>query len=107
LASARLGRLPNRRDFLRVQAGRRCAMPGFVLQIAPAPADLAVLRLVEGEYEKQDSTGHTLAFTQRLECLGAYRDGVLIPPADGPDEFRPSPWLTRFGAMPPQEEEKK
>jgi len=42
LASARLGRLPNRRDFLRVQAGRRCAMPGFVLQIAPAPADLAV-----------------------------------------------------------------
>jgi ribonuclease P protein component len=42
LASARLGRLPNRRDFLRVQAGRRCAMPGFVLQVAPAPADLAL-----------------------------------------------------------------
>jgi ribonuclease P protein component len=40
LASARLGRLPNRRDFLRVQAGRRCAMPGFVLQVAPVPADL-------------------------------------------------------------------
>jgi ribonuclease P protein component len=40
LASARLGRLPNRRDFLRVQAGRRCAMPGFVLQVAPAPSDL-------------------------------------------------------------------
>ncbi|MFI5002205.1 MAG: ribonuclease P protein component [Reyranellales bacterium] len=36
----RPGRLPNRRDFLRVQAGRRCAMPGFVLQTAPAPADL-------------------------------------------------------------------
>jgi ribonuclease P protein component len=42
LASARLGRLPNRRDFLRVQAGRRCAMPGFVLQAAPAPADLVL-----------------------------------------------------------------
>jgi ribonuclease P protein component len=28
--------LPNRRDFLRVQAGRRCAVPGFVLQLAPA-----------------------------------------------------------------------
>jgi ribonuclease P protein component len=40
LASARLGRLPNRRDFLRVQAGRRVAMPGFVLQVAPVPADL-------------------------------------------------------------------
>ncbi len=40
MASARLGRLPNRRDFLRVQAGRRCAMPGFVLQIAPVPAGL-------------------------------------------------------------------
>jgi ribonuclease P protein component len=40
LAAARLGRLPNRRDFLRVQAGRRCAMPGFVLQAAPAPEDL-------------------------------------------------------------------
>jgi ribonuclease P protein component len=42
LASARLGRLPNRRDFLRVQAGRRCAMPGFVLQVAPAPPELAL-----------------------------------------------------------------
>src|SRR3954466_791011 len=38
VAPARPGRLPNRRDFLRVQAGRRCAMPGFVLQAAPAPA---------------------------------------------------------------------
>src|SRR5215467_11838166 len=41
LAPARPGRLPNRRDFLRVQAGRRCAMPGFVLQAAPAPAELS------------------------------------------------------------------
>jgi ribonuclease P protein component len=40
LTAARLGRLPNRRDFLRVQAGRRCAMPGFVLQTAPLPAEL-------------------------------------------------------------------
>jgi len=42
LATARLGRLPNRRDFLRVQGGRRCAMPGFVLQAAPAPAELSL-----------------------------------------------------------------
>jgi ribonuclease P protein component len=42
LASAPLGRLPNRRDFLRVQAGRRCAMPGFVLQAAPVPAELVL-----------------------------------------------------------------
>jgi len=41
VAPVRPGRLPNRRDFLRVQAGRRCAMPGFVLQAAPAPGDLA------------------------------------------------------------------
>ena len=27
---------------LRVQAGRRCAMPGFVLQVAPAPRDLVL-----------------------------------------------------------------
>ncbi|MGQ3298497.1 ribonuclease P protein component [Reyranella sp.] len=40
MAAARLGRLPNRSDFLRVQAGRRCAMPGFVLQTAPVPAEL-------------------------------------------------------------------
>src|SRR6185437_5916711 len=40
VAPVRPGRLPNRRDFLRVQAGRRCAMPGFVLQAAPVPADL-------------------------------------------------------------------
>ena len=39
MAPVRPGRLPNRRDFLRVQAGRRCAMPGFVLQAAPVPAD--------------------------------------------------------------------
>jgi ribonuclease P protein component len=45
LATARLGRLPNRRDFLRVQAGRRCAMPGFVLQVAPIPAELGPAEL--------------------------------------------------------------
>src|SRR5471032_3005585 len=39
---ARPGRLPNRQDFLRVQAGRRCAMPGFVLQAAPVPVDLSL-----------------------------------------------------------------
>ena len=39
MAPAKPGRLPNRRDFLRVQAGRRCAMPGFVLQVAPIPRD--------------------------------------------------------------------
>jgi ribonuclease P protein component len=42
LTAPRLGRLPNRRDFLRVQAGRRCAMPGFVLQVAPLPSDVHV-----------------------------------------------------------------
>ncbi|MBL6614055.1 MAG: ribonuclease P protein component [Reyranella sp.] len=42
MASAPLGRLPNRRDFLRVQAGRRCAMPGFVLQAAPIPPELVL-----------------------------------------------------------------
>jgi ribonuclease P protein component len=42
LAAARLGRLPNRSDFLRVQAGRRVAMPGFVLQTAPVPVDLSL-----------------------------------------------------------------
>jgi ribonuclease P protein component len=35
----RPGRLPNRRDFLRVQDGQRCAKTGFVLQAAPVPAD--------------------------------------------------------------------
>ena len=40
MTAPRLGRLPNRRDFLRVQAGRRCAMPGFVLQAARLPAGL-------------------------------------------------------------------
>lgn len=70
-------------------------------------ADIAVLRLVDGEFQKQDSTGHTLNLTQRLDCVGAYREGELIPQAEGPDEFRPSPWLTRFGALPPQEEEEK
>jgi ribonuclease P protein component len=45
LAAARLGRLPNRRDFLRVQAGRRCAMPGFVLQIAPADRPQPLVRV--------------------------------------------------------------
>ena len=45
MAPARPGRLPNRRDFLRVQAGRRCAMPGFVLQVAPAPAQIPTVRV--------------------------------------------------------------
>jgi ribonuclease P protein component len=42
LTAPRLGRLPNRRDFLRVQAGRRYATPGFVLQVAPIPTDVRV-----------------------------------------------------------------
>jgi ribonuclease P protein component len=42
LTAARLGRLPNRRDFLRIQTGRRCAMPGFVLQAAPVPAEFSL-----------------------------------------------------------------
>ena len=41
----RPGRLPNRQDFLRVQAGRRCAMPGFVLQAAPLPPELVPAEL--------------------------------------------------------------
>jgi ribonuclease P protein component len=45
VAPAAPGRLPNRRDFLRVQAGRRVAMPGFVLQIAPVPAPLPAVRV--------------------------------------------------------------
>jgi ribonuclease P protein component len=45
MAPAKPGRLPNRRDFLRVQAGRRVAMPGFVLQIAPVPAPLPSVRV--------------------------------------------------------------
>jgi ribonuclease P protein component len=40
VAPVRPGRLPNRRDFLRVQAGRRVAMPGFVLQTAPLPSGM-------------------------------------------------------------------
>jgi ribonuclease P protein component len=45
MAPAVPGRLPNRRDFLRVQAGRRCAMPGFVLQVAPVPAPVSAVRV--------------------------------------------------------------
>ncbi|MBV8393735.1 MAG: ribonuclease P protein component [Alphaproteobacteria bacterium] len=48
MVPARPGRLPNRRDFLRVQAGKRCAMPGFVLQAAPAPQDLERPRIRVG-----------------------------------------------------------
>src|SRR3954454_7552985 len=48
VAPVRPGRLPNRRDFLRVQAGRRVAMPGFVLQVAPVPADLLPADLPAG-----------------------------------------------------------
>jgi ribonuclease P protein component len=45
VAPAAPGRLLNRRDFLRVQAGRRVAMPGFVLQIAPAPDSIPSVRV--------------------------------------------------------------
>jgi ribonuclease P protein component len=45
---ARPGRLLDRRDFLRVQAGKRCAMPGFVLQASPAPAELSLLSIRVG-----------------------------------------------------------
>lgn len=42
-ATSTIGRLPQRRDFLRVAAAKcRWAAPGLVLQVAPVPADTPV-----------------------------------------------------------------
>lgn len=72
-----------------------------------AKADIAVLRLIDDPFEKQDSTGDTVHVPQRIECVATYIDGAAMEVVDdGTEEFRPSPWLTRFGASAPKKEEK-
>lgn len=64
-----------------------------------APGDLALLRVSEYDGVKQDSTGHRLPLTSRIEHEMTIMAGsVLEPFDDGRVEFRSSPWLTKFGA---------
>ncbi len=62
-------------------------------------ADVAVLALEPTDRDKQDSTGHRIRLTQhivhRLTVVGG---DVLEPFDDGRNEFRSSPWLSKFGA---------
>lgn len=64
-----------------------------------AAGDVAVLAVEATDRWKQDSTGHRLQLTQhfvhRLTVVGGQ---VLAPFDDGREEFRSSPWLTKFGA---------
>ena len=72
------------------------------------PADVAVIRVVEGARPKQDSTGHTLTLKKILKHeLTIIGGEVLEPFDDGRQEFRDSPWLTKFGASSTQPEEKR
>lgn len=69
-------------------------------------ADVAVLRLVDDPFDKQDSTGDTVRVQQRIECVATFVDGTRLEVVDdGIEEFRTSPWLTRFGAQAPTKEE--
>ena len=64
-----------------------------------APADVAILRVVEGAAIKQDSTGHLLELTKEIRHQVTLVAGeVLEPFDDGRTEFRSSPWLAKFGA---------
>jgi len=73
-----------------------------------AVGDIALLRLVDEPFAKQDSTGDTLTLPTRIECAGTYVAGELLPvDTDAPEEFRASPWLTRFGAAAPEEKEER
>lgn len=65
-----------------------------------APADIAVLRVVEGTRTKQDSTGHRIPLVKEIQHEVTIVAGeVLEPFDDGRTEFRSSPWLTKFGAQ--------
>jgi ribonuclease P protein component len=81
LAAARLGRLPNRRDFLRVQAGRRCAMPGFVLQAAPTDRPQPLVRVGFTVSRKVGNAVARNRVRRRLREIA----GMVIPGEARPD----------------------
>jgi ribonuclease P protein component len=81
LAAARLGRLPNRRDFLRVQAGRRCAMPGFVLQVAPTDRPQPLVRVGFTVSRKVGNAVARNRVRRRLREIA----GMVIPGEARPD----------------------
>lgn len=65
------------------------------------PADIALLRIVDGQGMKQDSTGHLLPITKEIHHEMTVVGGEILEPFDdGREEFRSSPWLTKFGATP-------
>jgi dihydroorotase len=71
------------------------------------PADIAVLRVVESSATRQDSTGHRIRLSKELEHQVTIVGGeVLEPFDDGRVEFRSSPWLTKFGAQPDQDDDR-
>lgn len=63
-----------------------------------APADVAIQRVVDAARPKQDSTGHRLTLSRVIEHRTTIVAGAVLEPFDdGREEFRDSPWLTRFG----------
>ncbi|WP_157553118.1 amidohydrolase/deacetylase family metallohydrolase [Jiangella gansuensis] len=64
-----------------------------------ATGDVAVLALEPTDRWKQDSTGVRIQLTQRfVHRLTVVGGEILAPFDDGRNEFRSSPWLSKFGA---------
>lgn len=80
--AAPLGRLVRRPDFLRVaERGRRCALPGMVVQSCPAPAGIAGIRLGLTASRKVGGAVARNRARRRLRALA----GQVLPAHGAPD----------------------
>lgn len=78
----RIGRLPQRADFLRLQAaGRRHVTPGFILQAAERPAGLPAPRQPRVGFTVTRKVGNAVIRNRVRRRLRALAREVLLPVA--------------------------
>ncbi len=78
----RLGRLPQRADFLRLQAaGRKHVTPGFILQVAGRPSDIPAGRQPRVGFTVTKKIGNAVIRNRVRRRLRSLAREILVPSA--------------------------